>query len=331
MSAFVRIAFAASLALVSTAAIAEPCRLDTMGVLKVSWEGRRALVDMRINGKPSRALIDTGSTSSVFFRDGAKALGLSLQPGLGTFTGLRGIVQGYSTHVKELIIGRWREVEKDYLAMGSDFGVENVALMLGQDVLSAGDVEFDLAHDAIKLFKPLGDCERAELAYWAPEFMVVDILRRTRESPFLRVAITLNGKDVVAVLDTGATYSIISRTAAARVGVEAGGPNTTPYVPSTGIANVSFKTWIGNFSSFILGGEAVQNARIRIGDFTSLGFPDGDMLLGMDFFRAHHIFVSYKQGKMYFTYNGGRIFDVTSPPESLSGAPAPDPAPQPGQ
>jgi hypothetical protein len=73
---------------------------------------------------------------------------------------------------------------------------------------------------------------------------------------------------------------------------------------------------VATFDSFALGGETVRNARIRIGDM-SLGRIDAEMLLGMDFFRAHRILVSYAQGRMYFTHNGGRIFDITSPAQPL--------------
>src|SRR5581483_11340112 len=37
-----------------------------------------------------------------------------------------------------------------------------------------------------------------------------------------------------------------------------------------------------------------------------------DMLLGSDFFLAHHIYVAYSQDKLYFTYNGGVVFDLNA-------------------
>ncbi len=36
------------------------------------------------------------------------------------------------------------------------------------------------------------------------------------------------------------------------------------------------------------------------------------MLLGSDFFLAHHIYAAYSQNKVYFTYNGGPVFDVNA-------------------
>ena len=38
------------------------------------------------------------------------------------------------------------------------------------------------------------------------------------------------------------------------------------------------------------------------------------MLLGSDFFLAHHIYVAYSQDKVYFTYNGGPVFDLNALP-----------------
>ena len=39
-----------------------------------------------------------------------------------------------------------------------------------------------------------------------------------------------------------------------------------------------------------------------------------DMLLGADFFLAHRIYVANNQQKMYFTYNGGPVFDLSRTP-----------------
>ena len=69
------------------------------------------------------------------------------------------------------------------------------------------------------------------------------------------------------------------------------------------------KNYIATASSFKIGdGEEIQNARLRIAD-TDL--PGADMLLGSDFFVSHHIFVANSQRKLYLTYNGGPVFNLT--------------------
>jgi tetratricopeptide (TPR) repeat protein len=46
----------------------------------------------------------------------------------------------------------------------------------------------------------------------------------------------------------------------------------------------------------------------------NLGDGSTDMILGVDFMLAHHMYIANSQRKLYFTYNGGRVFslDTTS-------------------
>jgi hypothetical protein len=38
------------------------------------------------------------------------------------------------------------------------------------------------------------------------------------------------------------------------------------------------------------------------------------MPLGTDYFLSHHIYVANSQRKLYFTYNGGPVFNLTFSP-----------------
>ncbi len=83
-------------------------------------------------------------------------------------------------------------------------------------------------------------------------------------------------------------------------GVVAGGE-------SWGIGSRTVKTWIAPFQSFKIGDEEVRNTKLRIGE---LGLPYTDMLIGADFFLSHRIYVASSQNKLYFTYNGGPVFNL---------------------
>jgi tetratricopeptide (TPR) repeat protein len=72
------------------------------------------------------------------------------------------------------------------------------------------------------------------------------------------------------------------------------------------------KTWTVNIDSFSVGSETIQHSQMqvidgRIGDNT-------DMLLGVDFLLAHHMFIANSKRKAYFTYNGGRVFTFANAP-----------------
>jgi tetratricopeptide (TPR) repeat protein len=45
-----------------------------------------------------------------------------------------------------------------------------------------------------------------------------------------------------------------------------------------------------------------------------IGDGETDMLLGVDFLLAHHMFIANSQRKAYFTYNGGRVFTFAKAP-----------------
>jgi hypothetical protein len=47
-----------------------------------------------------------------------------------------------------------------------------------------------------------------------------------------------------------------------------------------------------------------------------MGSDGTDMLLGMDFFLSHHVFIARSQNVIYLTYNGGPIFPP--PPRTKS-------------
>jgi tetratricopeptide (TPR) repeat protein len=74
-----------------------------------------------------------------------------------------------------------------------------------------------------------------------------------------------------------------------------------------------------------LGDEVIENARLRIGDTDLAGLAD--MVLGADFFLSHRVYVAKSQKKIYFTYNGGRVFDLSKPLDASTDAVAADPSP----
>jgi tetratricopeptide (TPR) repeat protein len=90
-------------------------------------------------------------------------------------------------------------------------------------------------------------------------------------------------------------------------------------------------TWIAPFTSFKIGDEEIRNTHLRIGEV----LPQYDMLIGPDFFLSHHVLVSTSQGKLYFTYNGGPVFNLTTvatpAPAASASTTAADAAAQPAQ
>jgi tetratricopeptide (TPR) repeat protein len=113
---------------------------------------------------------------------------------------------------------------------------------------------------------------------------------------------------------------VLSLKAAARAGIKTDSPGVTEAGYSSGIGRGLVKNYIATASSFKIGdNEEIKNARLRIAELDLL---DADMLLGSDFFVSHHILVSNSQRKLYVTYNGGPVFNLTKTISATSAQPA---------
>jgi tetratricopeptide (TPR) repeat protein len=119
---------------------------------------------------------------------------------------------------------------------------------------------------------------------------------------------------IKVMVDTGAATSILSLKAAARAGVtpESAGVIDAGY--SSGIGRGTIKSYIATFASLKFGdpddqGEEIQHARLR---FADIGIGEADMLIGSDFFLSHRILVANSQRLLYFSYNGGAVFNLST-------------------
>jgi tetratricopeptide (TPR) repeat protein len=112
------------------------------------------------------------------------------------------------------------------------------------------------------------------------------------------------------ILAPGAATSMLSLSDAERAGVSLTSPGVVKSGRMRGLGSRAVETWIGPFASFKIGDEEIKNTRLRIGD-TSM---DSDMLIGTDFFLSHRIYVASSQHKVYFTFNGGPVFNLDDRP-----------------
>jgi len=208
---------------------------------------------------------------------------------------------------------------------GSEVGQGSIGL-LGQNFLHFADVEYDLGQGVVRLMKA-EDCRKAFLAYWVGKSMpysVIDLVpapalssgttgKTIRLSPALGSA-SVNGTEIRVLFDTGAAQSILSLKAAARAGIKPESPGVVSAGASHGIGRSTFASYVAPFSSFKVGDEEIKNTRLRIGD---IDLPNADMLIGADFFLSHRIYVANSQNKLYFTYQGGPVFNLAGGARSV--------------
>jgi tetratricopeptide (TPR) repeat protein len=309
---------------------------DLSGItLPVTMSGLRPLVPVKIEDRPLFLVLDSGAFYSVLSPATAQQLHLQRQPMRLQLGGVAGDTAAEMTTVPRFSFGNSSVENAPFLVGGSDPG-GGAAGFLGQNVLRLSDVEYDLGNGVIRLIHPK-DCGHAELAYWAhgSAYSVIDIvpdtmlffgLRSVRRgimtlNPYVAGAVGtayLNGIKIRVLFDTGAANSVLTLRAAERAGIKPGAPGVAPAGASFGIGQGAVPTWIGPFESFRIGQEQTLHTHLRFGDVHLSG--RADMLLGADFFLSHRIYVANSQRKLYFTYNGGPVFDLSGGAVDPAGA-----------
>jgi tetratricopeptide (TPR) repeat protein len=176
------------------------------------------------------------------------------------------------------------------------------------------------------------DCIK-DPVYWAAGagYSTVDLVPFDRNPRAITTYVEVNGHRLKAQFDTGAGVSFLTLAAARRLGFDPAAHGVAQAGFSYGFGRNAFRTWIMPVDSFKLGAEEVKHTQLRVGDTTFGGI---DMLIGPDFFLSHHIYVSTTRRQIYFTYNGGPIFDLSAPTgmapmlrQAAANSPAPGPGP----
>ena len=282
--------------------------------------GNRALLSTKINGEDAHFILDSGAFFSMMPMAVATQYHLPLRRGPTGFTvtGIGGDAKVQIGVVKDFQIGKSSFRNVEFFIGGSDIQSNSVGL-IGQNLLANWDVEYDMGRGRIALLRP-DDCRKAWIAYWAQpgEGSELDIEPAKNNRFHTLGRVQINGKDVQFTFDTGAPTSVLFRRGADKLGIKLAGPGVVDAGYSSGIGMNRVKQYIVTLGSFKVSDvEEIKNARIRVID-GDMGHNvntryDSDMLLGADFILSHRILVSNTQHKMYITYNGGAVFNVTNP------------------
>jgi tetratricopeptide (TPR) repeat protein len=299
------------------------CEIGKLGELPITMSGLRALITAQVNGKDAKFILDSGAIYSMMSTAEAANLNLKLTVSDMIVGGVGGKTRSWYTKVQDFAFLGTTFHDVQFLVTGSDLGSSG---LIGENLLGHFDVEYDLAKGSVRMFKPEG-CARTYLAYWAGgQASLMDIDTMDSYHGHIIGVGYVNGKKIRAMFDTGSPVSTLSLAAAKNIGIDVNAAGVKDGGFFYGIGRGGSKSYIVPVASFKIGDdEEIKNTRIRVADFR-LG--DADMLVGMDFFLSHRVFVSNSQHKLYLTYSGGPVFNLANaavpspPPQAAEGQPA---------
>jgi predicted aspartyl protease len=293
-------------ALADAAVAADPgaagCGTSRIGEITVATLHNAPIVTLSANGKPVTLLLDTGAEWTILTPAAAKRIGAQT-PRIAFDRQMRGIGASLATNEVELrdfSAGRvefpWRRVRVAPVNMPSVFSgpLDGV---LGADMLSSFDVDLDLPQHRI-VFYAKQSCAGARPA-WAQPYAVIPARRSF--SNHLAFTVLLDGRQIDAFIDAGAQLSLLSRRAAAALGVTEAALARDRATVTLGAAAERLNTRLHRFSRMEVGGELVRDPALIVAD---VSLKDADLILGIDFLGARRVWLSYGSQQIFLSHRG---------------------------
>jgi predicted aspartyl protease len=295
------------------------------------------VVEGSANGQPIGIMLDTGSMRSVILNSAARRLDLPRRQARNyRMFGVGGESTVEVAQVESFSIGPTVRKGWQLIVAGSQEFAPGIDVILGDDFFHNVDVEFDLAHGMVRLFQAK-NCDGVSLAYWTNEVTGEVTIEAVNDAqPQIIVPVKINGRQMRALLDSGAASSIMTKGGAAAVGLTPDSPGVVPVGQRRGIGPKSVDAWIGPINTFTIGNENIRDTAIIFGDlFKDASYAAAgsrvsrqvagteEMLLGVDFLRAHRVLIAHSQRKLYFSHVGGPVFQPRG--QSPPAAPRPEP------
>jgi predicted aspartyl protease len=322
MSLLRRIAFAGAL-LAGAASAHGECKPNFFAQIPVTIDNNRAFIPgVQLNAQPVATMLDTGAAFSFLWQNEAVRLGLRLTKANGNYHAYGAGGEGtiFVTVVDHFQMGNFVGDQLDLAVMGTPDDARRAPFVIGDDLFSHYVTEYDFAHGVVRLFKPEG-CASAQMMYWSTTYSMAELESLSSTDPKIKLAVRVNGKRLIAILDSGAQLSTVDANAAATADVIKADADLTQRF--TGISGRPQESWLGYFATLAVGDEVLKNAKFWVGEVFS---PDQEsrtgsriayrpdnlpqMMLGCDFFLSHRMIVFPKEHQMLFTYNGGPILQV---------------------
>ena len=276
------------------------CPLIPLAQMPLEVRGNLLFIQAKINDEPVTMLIDSGAERTLLTEAAVDRLHLprDMQHATRTF-GIGSPTAAWDAKLPNGIVLGTTHFPVDVVTVGK-FGINGVAGgsadgLLGADILLAFDVDLDPPADLITFYRARRQCPDATPPWPEPYVSVAGVsTRRDR----LLVPFQLDGVAGLGVLDTGAQFSSISKSMAARVGLAEEAMATDRTVMAHGAAPDLVPVHIHRFNEFRVGPAVMHAPSLPVVPMTG-GMGDG--LVGADFLRGRRTWLSYSGQHVFVT------------------------------
>jgi hypothetical protein len=261
------------------------------------------IVPVQVNDTTLPFVPDTGAERSLVTEETVQRAGLRLDEWASTMVqGVSGYVRHRNADPAALSLGgiplRRRSLAADQtLTVGPlpqpGFAAQDIAGLLGSDFLSVFDLDLDIPHRRLALYR-VESCTGRFLP-WVGEYDAIAASQLIRG--VLTIPVMLDGIPLRAEIDSGASIWMLTATGMFRMGLT---PETLARDPGgevNGVGRFAVAMRLHRFNMLAVGKQDITDPAIWVAPVR--GLPIVDLLLGRDWLRRHRVWLSYATSQVF--------------------------------
>lgn len=261
--------------------------------------GGLIVIENMIGDKPLRMMVDTGAYFTCFSEAKAVALGMAIETRSEV-----GVIMYGGTPLRRFVstaefrIGNISTPRYSYPLLPAGHLPDGIDGLLGPDFLGNFDLDIDFVGGKVNLFSK--DHCAGRVGYWTTEKLEPIPLVRGADGVHILTHVDLDGEDVRADIDTGASLSVMGLDRARRMFAIA---EDDPRLGD----DKRFRNLSGAkrfpFKQMRFGHVTVDNPDIVLVPETQsqMGPDSTPMILGLSVLRKLHVYIAYREKNLYVT------------------------------
>jgi hypothetical protein len=271
----------------------QACAFVREAEIPVTFETGVPIVDVRINGKPGRFVLDTGASTTTVTESSAERLSVARDSLYhASITAVGAMASGYVGNIGRLEMATARQTDMQALVLRRTvFTGMKVDGLLGADVLSKYDLDLDLSRRIVRLYQPR-NCPSGP-PDWPEAAVRLKRASTGNALPPNYVQVVLSGVELTAQIDTGSGRNVVASKYALGMASSEQERAADRKLTLQGAAPDRINVALHRFSSLVVGNETIRDPYLVVVPFVESVDVRNQMLLGEDYLRRHRVWISY--------------------------------------